>query len=416
MNQLIFLNTPIVKKNKNNKELLQKFVLFFAATFIWYLLIPYGYELVRILLMVAGLLVLFHGLLIGKISVPPKLLLLYFSITSLSIFWSINPQLTAIRIFQLSIFFIFSLFITFIFENKKGERLFLWYFIVSGISALFNILYLLFKHGSLRGTELHSIANDIGSSCELALPFFFYAAICKKGTWRFWFYAVTIPLLLLGIFLSGSRGAIISILLGSILFILAQLFLKKINIIVFISKRKIIILIITFFSIVVSPYLFKSYIPDDYLEKIYYRLQLISLDTSTRSAYLDRHDERIVALEDAKSAIIDHPILGIGYGGFQEISRNDIFLPHNWFLSAWVASGIGGVLCICILFFVSLRRGWRNVKISKNEQALQLAFFIALCMVWFHGLFRPVDFNPSFYILVIWSLFLRRFPSTVNHG
>jgi hypothetical protein len=147
-----------------------------------------------------------------------------------------------------------------------------------------------------------------------------------------------------------------------------------------------------------------SFLAPNYREKINSRMELLSLDPDERIDYLKKYNERVVSIEDSLKAIKDNPVLGIGFGSFVLVSRNEIFLPHNWILSNWVAAGVPGLIAIVFLFYKSMRGMFTLREGQEEKKSERIGLSIALVLVWFHGLVRPVEFNPSFYALVIWAI------------
>jgi O-antigen ligase len=134
------------------------------------------------------------------------------------------------------------------------------------------------------------------------------------------------------------------------------------------------------------------------------RMELLSFDEQVRQGYLEKHDERIVALIDAYKVITEHPILGIGFGSFAMASTNKVFLPHNWLISSWVSAGVAGAAAIVYLCISSIRSAGKVIRNPQNGDLwIRRALFVSLVMVWFHGLFRPVEFNAGFYVLIAWA-------------
>jgi O-antigen ligase len=63
-----------------------------------------------------------------------------------------------------------------------------------------------------------------------------------------------------------------------------------------------------------------------------------------------------VAWPDAITTISDHPILGVGYGAYKQMTK---LAPHNQLLDMWVQLGIGGVILFLWIYTSLVKVAWR---------------------------------------------------------
>jgi O-antigen ligase len=173
-------------------------------------------------------------------------------------------------------------------------------------------------------------------------------------------YTLALVPLSASFFLSRARGPLIS--LGVIL--LATLFMSKT-----LSKRmRLGIGIAIAVSISIAP-------------------MLLPTDTFSRLSLLFREDKgasvavRLDGWSAGVQAFLEHPLLGIGTGSFQDFhtaygSKHPLRYPHNVFIGVAAESGVVGLILMCG-FLVSLFWYWRYS--SRNQVSAANRLLLASC-------------------------------------
>jgi O-antigen ligase len=70
---------------------------------------------------------------------------------------------------------------------------------------------------------------------------------------------------------------------------------------------------------------------------------------------------RLSIFTDTLAMLRDHPIFGVGLGGYHYLFRGTILeiYPHNDWLTFWVEVGLLGMIAFAVIFFGLMYRGWR---------------------------------------------------------
>ena len=196
---------------------------------------------------------------------------------------------------------------------------------------------------------------------------------------------------ILGIILSGSRGAWLSIIFP--LVILFYLFFKKIE--PFLSRRVFIPVISFFLLFAVSVF----YPPVFYKFQSWQSGQEISSDSLIffkRARSISDTEEvsnkgRIEIWRQTISSIARHPILGIGIGNYPLALDQNISAAkrgssaHNLYLDIATETGIFGLLAFLAILYFILKKSWMIFKKSPDN----LYKFYALCfgvfLIWILG-------------------------------
>lgn len=145
-------------------------------------------------------------------------------------------------------------------------------------------------------------------------------------------------LLIIGVFLTGSRGALLSILCGAFF------------VFIFIIKRNVKPKNIVFFSviIIVGIMLIVNYIPEETFQRVFIN-SYVNDGSNIR---------RIQLWENAINLIEKNPIIGYGVQSSSSISRKvaGIIEPaHNTFLDIWLQLGIVGIASVISYVIIALR-------------------------------------------------------------
>jgi O-antigen ligase len=108
----------------------------------------------------------------------------------------------------------------------------------------------------------------------------------------------------------------------------------------------------------------------------------------------------------ALGMIRDHPIFGLGIGGYSYQFRGATpeGYPHDLWLTFWVETGVAGVIAFAIILFGLLWRGWRGwLRTEGFPRALLWGVLGALVLWTVHGLvdspYWKNDLSVEFWVL-----------------
>jgi len=255
-------------------------------------------------------------------------------------------------------------------------------YIVGCLIASLDV-YNVFLHGARVGEELVNRysaagvnANDLGLTLSLSIPMIWYIIVTQKK--RIWslFYFLCVPFLVVAIFLTASRGALISSIAAAL--IIPITFFKQS------TRFKIMALLfigITVFWVV-------NFIPSAIFERFAGIPQELQEGTGSK---------RIFIWHAGWQVFQDNAIFGVGIGAFPYAINKyygGITVSHNAFLSILVEAGlIGFILFIAML--ISLLN--RIIRLP----ALERDIWIILILSWGLG---AMSLTWDYYIQT-WFLF-----------
>jgi len=116
------------------------------------------------------------------------------------------------------------------------------------------------------------------------------------------------------------------------------------------------------------------------------------------------------------SAFIDHPLLGLGYGGWEAgfaayaaengLDRND-FPPHNLLLAVWSKTGLAG-LVLTIVFIVMVSGIVIRTLSWPHKLDIKLSAFCAMALGWvlLQGLGENTDIFGEIHLLPVVALLI----------
>lgn len=242
----------------------------------------------------------------------------------------------------LSMFFLLTMHIPSLKEIKMVSRCFAY----SGV--IIAILMLLFKQEYVMGRYSYSIMGRLLEvnylACYLSITFLFnfHQMLISKQVKRLK-YIIFSFMVLYAIFLTGSRGAFLAVIISSFLLLMY-------------NPQRIILKIFVLFLLFFLGFLI---LPDDLTSRF------------INNSYNDGSNRmRLYLFRNALSFIIDKPILGYGITSGQVITEFDS--AHNTFLSVLLNFGLVGLLMFFIIMF-------RNFKMFlQKDMLLFLAIFVDL--------------------------------------
>jgi O-antigen ligase len=198
------------------------------------------------------------------------------------------------------------------------------------------------------------------------------------------------------LFITGSRGPIISILFSIIVVLIINFKRKELTFILTIRKIAIVILLLVI-CIYIVPFNFNE-------TRGFKRIFSYSYNTINLDAFSPIRSEFI---KIAFKGFLDSNFIGIGTGGFPSLlNRQDKSYPHNLILEILVEQGIVGFILICLLFLLTLRRVSRIISSHTFTKSHEI-----IIVVWFYSLINSMfsyDINGNYMVWIfgafIWLL------------
>ncbi len=338
---------------------------------------------------------LFRLYFIGKWRIPDrsKLLLGLYSLFCIILFFSglytPSPNYGWQKIMRFIVFNT-TMFITpFIIINNIGDskRMLLWFrniLIVFGLVMFGYIIYFLTISSGISFLIRVSIlgANPIAVATFLALAAGMMIVLIIRSNMKNWIlYFPILIFLLVGLIMTGSRGPIISLLLGSILYL--ALFEKE-------HRKRIILLggILVLFLIIILQIL-----PENFTTRYF---NYTTGDLVIQREGVKRVSTIAMRLQYWELSIsewmdnIKTIIIGVGAGGFSSfyILRDYRFYPHNMFFEVLLELGILGFTVLLIFWskcYSIIMQYKRNIKISMVSAMWVIAAIIRFLGAQFSG-------------------------------
>jgi O-antigen ligase len=290
------------------------------------------------------------------------LIIIYFLIT---VYYSKNPQFGLIKLFLMSISGISVIVAAFlVFKSPDRKDIFIFILIIiSVIGSVAAILVSPFKYETLYSFSILNWSHVVfGRIIGLALLFNLYLILSQNRSKLL--LAVSLQIILFGLFFSGARGSVAVTLICSLLlvYLSRSAFYTKLQLIAQVTGALIL------FTALDSP-------------PVQIRLQKSGEIIMGSSEFDGSTNSRISAFEISIERWEKNPVGGLGLGGFNSFYKTDlpqkIKYPHNLFLETLVELGIVGMVLLCILLFNLSRRIWtfRKELIVLFVYALGLAFF-----------------------------------------
>jgi len=272
------------------------------------------------------------------------------------------------------LFFLYYAFIPFylvlFMEPEYIERIFRWVFIVGLGLSMATLLYpesrILSTRITLAGGGAITYGRYYGLSIIAGLHnYFAYRTVDSPK--RF-FYIIAVPVIVVFLFLTGTRGALVSLAFASSLYILFFAPVKNSTRILFILGA----ILASVIVILTNPSLLR------------YRILFFSAaSVSIRM--------RLIIWKEALQLFLEHPFFGVGTGGFS-VHLPQYFsgwYPHNIILEILSEHGIVGFIIFSLFLWAvgkSLRFIFRESR-EKNIRALAGFCFCVLIFAFVNALF-----------------------------
>ena len=257
------------------------------------------------------------------------------------------------------------------FRNEKQGRRLLW---LTGIVGLVVAVGTIvspqqsYLPGAGRGTFLES--NPIGTGVTIGLGVMACLALGFDRLTRPWtrvFYLACIPLMMLGIFFTGSRGPLIGVVLCTMLYLVMNR--RQLGM----GRMMVIVLLGALTGIVVA-----SQLPAEYWPRF---LQMFGMGPIREEFSRSRTQFWVIAWR----GFLDRPFFGYGVGSFsQGVGIGDFReYPHNMFLELLYEGGLAACLPIAAASVIIFIRPLRPMKTFEGTSmhTVLLGFFlmVALC-------------------------------------
>ena len=346
----------------------------------------------------------------------PKEKSLIYALIALFIFGFINSKTQNLGFSEVLAFIsVFITYLTFAYKKNKFIKKFLKVVAVSTIIAVIlgYILYIYLPEPRMVGPffnilyHAHMWPNAFAlfllSSWPILLLYF-----DKKKTRTNFVYTLLLGLLITGLFLSFSRGAIIAFA-GQIILVIIYFF-KRIK-----AKTLLFTLLLIIFS---GSFFFGM----NHLRNINHEvIDIEERATFDNSESLTSKQERIDFWKGSIELIKEQPITGYGpfsfryaYNGIQETFLGNADHPHNLFLKIGVEYGL-----ISLFIFISFLITGATIilhrfsKLKKADKDLLYILFVSVAGIFAHNL---IDYNLNFLVnLLILFLFLAFMRSIVSN-
>ena len=300
-----------------------------------------------------------------------------------------HSLIKVIKIFLLVLIYILS---KNVFRNVDSIRIIMKF---SSISLILYLIYLSYNYifiGGLNyiGIDVESYGITGRNSLALVLVIvlsFEIGSIYGGENKNYWISYIIIVFLTAGTFLLQSRGAIVSIVIGTLVISLKE---KRIR-----NLKKLLSILI--FGLLI----FVIFAPESLKSQMLERLLSIIAAVDS-NVYVD---EGAGSTELRKSLInislglfSEQPLTGIGFGGFSEFNAWGYSGPHNDYLLFLSELGIFGFLLYVFIVFNFTKMAYKNYKYSISPETSGI--FFAMVSLCFFGFFMNAYDN-----ILVWSIY-----------
>lgn len=381
-----------------NQRIYRAFLIILFALYPVFILFWYKGYFITISLLISAALILDIISSPGKVwfDKTPIVCYFFFLLPLITTIWSKYPDETlwrgTISIANIGIFYLFHR------TSKKNRRQTISQLaplIIFTISVTFLIIYI--EYGTVRATSremkelVGSIANAGTAMALPCLPYLVAPGIVKNSTIRM----SGIIACIFTVLLSQSRGA----------FLLLILLIPLLTIYYPASLRYRLNQLIKFFvvsslTIWVAHIQMDSYHLFQSTKDRFSTSQILDLATNLTPDKQRGDYGRAIIITEGISAIKEHPLLGIGYGGmskFIEERQGHGRVSHNIIITAWGEMGVIGLISLIWLFFILYFHLYKYIK-DKSElledRMLACATLTSLTIIFLHAQLRPFFSNP----------------------
>jgi O-antigen ligase len=224
-------------------------------------------------------------------------------------------------------------------------------------------------------------ANHFGAFIAHFATFALGVSVLDPVPWRKWLGRIVFGCSLYPLFYSYSRGAYAAVLVAVLMLGLLRhrlLFVATLVVMVF----------------------WQDLLPDSVVDRI-------QMTESSDGQVEESAAMRLVMWNFAKTLFADHPIFGIGFGGFSFASDGmPLRNVHNYFLQTGAEQGVVGLLLLALLLGKALHCGWRLYKQQEDGffSAVGLGFMACTVAViitnQFGDRFSQLEMGAYFWLLL----------------
>ncbi|MCJ7458546.1 MAG: O-antigen ligase family protein [candidate division Zixibacteria bacterium] len=278
-----------------------------------------------------------------------------------------------VYIWHLQVFVIFYL-VSWGIDSGEVHRFLNFFLGLASLHTIYSIFQFWHASGKVRAFGLGgpNVADLIIGGLIISYSFYLFEPLPKKRLT----YGLIFLLLLGGLFVTQTRGAMISFVL--IYLLLSFIALKKAGSVGFLfSKQR--VLVSLSLVLLVMAVLFLSY--PELLKRVHHGLYYLP------GRYVETTEIRLYLWSLAVKSFLHNPVLGIGLGQFYNLSQVFPELrfsplvfyiygldPHNIVLYYLSSAGILGILALFYFFFSVLKIGWAKFKLSLTPQDTSITF------------------------------------------
>lgn len=309
-----------------------------------------------------------------------KFMLLFLAWGAVTTFFSASPARSILELMRISSFFLLFILVFNSLETKAEIRKLIGvWFLVFGAVALYGI-WQHFGQGVVRIYSVFSNPNGLGEFCFITAPLVVSLGIYEEKGRRKSFYCLLFCLLLLTLFLTGSRASWLSTLVA----VVAVGILAK--------KRK-----LAFSAVGLSALVGLAVVVSPGIGSVFGQVLRLSGGLSFRP----------FLWASALGLIRDHPFLGVGLNALGEVlpHYSSVQIPsiyahlsgflksgavHNFYLQIVAQMGIAGLLLFLYFLkvsFVEIRAMWRREK-DRHSKAILTAGLALILATIAHAFFE----------------------------
>lgn len=303
-------------------------------------------------------------------------------------FWAKNPNITFVKLKTLLQLFVLFIFVYHSFYKDKNIEIILKSFYIAGLALC---VYSIFLYGPNKIIEAMIIGKRLGGDIGQENAFGMNLAITVVLCLYFWFFKNKKINLVIMIFpfglamASGSRKALLIIMLAIVLLIYIKFGLKKF----YISLVFIVASIIIVYSIIQLPIFYTVF------HRVEGMTAMITGEGRTETSAAYRESFVAHGLEWFKKS----PFIGYGLSNFRVLNRNNYGLDlyaHNNYIELLVGGGIIGFVLYYVMYFYILIK---LLPMVNNKNSDVVAVFIILLIRLFTD-FASVSFDSK----MVWVL------------
>jgi len=290
----------------------------------------------------------------GKVRRPGPLLCAataFAAWNALSLFWTVDPELSVLRIFTYAQLV---LLVWLIGEFAPGmaavRALMLAYVLGATVSAGNTVAN--YRSGAettyLRYAAFNFDSNDLGLILALGVPLAWYLLLAEERRFIRWAAAPYMPLALIGVPLTASRGAFLAALVSMSLVIWTFWYLRP--------RARWLVLLAAAASVGGA----LALVPDSSWRR------LATITSEVGSGTMNQRTEIWQAGADAFPA---SPLLGVGAGAFRVAVEPRLGVPraaHNAFLGVLIEAGLVGFGVFSVMLLAALALAWHMPVLERR--------------------------------------------------